>query len=151
MSTKKGKRRIKFFLIFLILIFLDQITKFLILENLFFGKSQKIFENFLYFTLVKNTGAAFGILSGFNFLFIFLTFLFILFVISIYKNLKYLNDFVKYGILLQFSGAISNLIDRIRLGYVIDFIDLKFWPVFNLADIFITIGTFFIIAGIIKN
>jgi len=49
------------------------------------------------------------------------------------------------------SGAFSNLIDRIRMGCVIDYIDLKFWPVFNLADVYITLGVILVLLNIIRN
>lgn len=56
-----------------------------------------------------------------------------------------------FYIILILAGAISNLIDRLYFGCIIDFIDLKFWPVFNLADVFITLGTIFILYSFIKK
>ena len=63
----------------------------------------------------------------------------------IYIFLKSKSFYQKIFLVLIFSGAISNIIDRIRLGCVADFIDLKFWPVFNLADIYISVGIIFLI------
>lgn len=57
----------------------------------------------------------------------------------------------KIPFVLIFSGAVSNLADRIRLGCVVDYIDLKFWPVFNLADVYITIGIIIIVINFIKK
>lgn len=57
----------------------------------------------------------------------------------------------KFALILILSGAASNMFDRIIHGYVIDFIDLKFWPVFNLADIYITMGVVLLFFGLIKN
>jgi signal peptidase II len=81
------------------------------------------------FRIIKNTGVAFSFLSGINPIFIALVLVVLL---------KYWRKNIWF--VLIFAGGISNLIDRIRLGYVVDFIDLKFWPVFNLADVFITLG-----------
>jgi len=65
------------------------------------------------------------------------------------KNPKYIIHNTSYLILI-FSGALSNLIDRLHYGCIVDFIDLKFWPVFNLADAFITIGGIMIIIKILN-
>jgi signal peptidase II len=115
------------------------------------GNSYIFLKHFVYLTLVKNKGAAFGIFPSFSSVFIIATFLFILIILLNYKKIKMLNSFIKYGVVLQFAGAGSNLIDRVRFGYVIDFIDLRFWPVFNLADISITIGAFLLIIGIFRK
>jgi signal peptidase II len=61
------------------------------------------------------------------------------------------NIFSRLALLLIISGAISNMVDRISYGCVIDFIDLKFWPVFNLADTYITLGIILLAFGIFKN
>ena len=68
----------------------------------------------------------------------------------IYAFLKSRNFYQKIFLLLILSGAISNMIDRIRLGCVVDYIDLKFWPVFNLADAYITIGVILLIISNLK-
>jgi len=51
---------------------------------------------------------------------------------------------------MQLGGALGNLLDRIRYGYVVDFLDFKFWPVFNVADSFITLGTIFMVAFLLR-
>ena len=63
----------------------------------------------------------------------------------IYSFLKSKSYYKKIFLILIFSGAISNILDRIRLGCVVDYIDLKFWPVFNLADVYIVIGAILIL------
>ena len=57
----------------------------------------------------------------------------------------------KFPFVLIFSGAVSNLADRIRFGCVVDYIDLKFWPIFNLADVYITLGVIFILTKFLKS
>ncbi|MCX6712016.1 MAG: signal peptidase II [Candidatus Woesearchaeota archaeon] len=118
----------KIYIIALIVIFLDQITKY-------------IFKN--YFTYTKNYGAAFGILQNQQIFFIIISIIAIITIILIKK------DLISLGFLL--GGVIGNLIDRSYYGYVIDFIDLKIWPSFNLADAFSTIGVILLIIYIIRN
>lgn len=70
-------------------------------------------------------------------------------LISIFFRAKSPNR--KIFLIFIFSGAISNLIDRIRLGCVVDYIDIKFWPVFNLADVYITVGAILLLALVLKS
>jgi len=86
---------------------------------------------------VKNTGASFGSLQGFN---PYLTFLSVAVLAFIAWQLPKLKGLERAGILLILAGIVSNLTDRLRLGFVVDFLDFKVWPVFNLADSFITAG-----------
>jgi len=83
--------------------------------------------------ITRNTGAAFGILQGQNLFLILISLIALGFFILYYKKYQIASMFV-------ISGIIGNLIDRIFLGYVRDFIDLRFWPVFNLADSFMVVG-----------
>ena len=108
----------KLLLFSLLLIALDQITK-------------------LYFVKSINYGAAFGILQGWKYLFVIVSIIVIL-VIFFYSNK--VKKYGWFGLLLLFSGTVGNLIDRIAFGYVRDFIDLGFFPVFNFADAYNTIG-----------
>ena len=90
---------------------------------------------------VKNTGIAFGLLEGNNSLWIAVTLVVIGIIAYYYKNEKE----IRFGLMLILSGAIGNLIDRILYGGVVDFIKLGFWPTFNLADAYNTIGVILII------
>ncbi len=123
-----------FIIITLTTIFLDQLTKYLIqIINPTF--------NFLFLKIhyITNTGAGFGILQGQTILLAIISLIVTIFLIIYYKNLeKELLPQILYALLL--GGVIGNLIDRVFRRFVIDFIDLSFWPAFNLADAAITIS-----------
>ena len=124
----------------LVIVLLDQLTKFFIKQNFQLNQSTPIIKNIFHLTYVTNTGSAFGLFKGLNLLFIIFS---IFVIIAIFY---YLNKIMKNERLLQFSvalllgGTIGNLIDRISYGYVIDFIDFRIWPVFNVADSSITVS-----------
>jgi signal peptidase II len=127
------------FIIVLATLSLDQLIKFLITKNLFQNQSIPIIKGIFHITLVHNRGAAFGILKNQIPLFI-ITSLFA--IILIYFNLKENRQSKSYSIALSLilAGALGNLVDRLFFGYVIDFLDFRIWPVFNVADSAITIG-----------
>src|SRR5699024_1884588 len=140
----------------MILIF-DQITKYLAVKHLKGKDVITIIDNMLEFSYVENYGAAFGILQNRKYFFIFMTSLVIvaIFVILV-NNYNYLNKTMKVALAMLVGGSLGNLIDRIRLGYVIDFISVKFgnsynFPVFNIADSFIVIATILIVYMVIFN
>jgi len=134
------KRFIYFFLIAFLIVIVDQITKHLIMT---YVKSFDMIEvlPFLHIVSVKNTGAAFGILrdigSGF-----FIGVSVVAMILVIFLLVRSKEGYVSLSLI--FGGAVGNLIDRIVLGYVVDFIDFsigKFhWPAFNVADSALTIG-----------
>ncbi len=141
------KRIILFGLLFFLI---DQISKFFVIKYLDF---LTVIPNFLSLTFVKNTGVAFSMLSG-NWLFIILLSLVIICFLIYFVKKEYLmskknNIFYDIVYALVFGGVFGNLIDRIYRGFVVDFISVHFlnyyFPVFNLADIFITFGTIFLI------
>jgi signal peptidase II len=119
---------------------LDQLAKFIINKTLNPNQSIPIIKNVFHLTLVYNRGAAFGIFKNQTLFFIVAS---ILAIIFIYFNLRDSSPKSKLYILalsLIAGGTLGNLIDRLLLGYVIDFLDFRIWPVFNLADSAITIG-----------
>lgn len=140
------KKKKYIFITFLIII-IDQLTKFLINQNINYLKSIQIIKNFFYFTNAHNNGAAFSILSGYNLLFISIT------LITIYLINKYIEKNISFYILL--GGIIGNLIDRLIFGYVRDFLDFRIFsynfPIFNISDICICLGIFLIIIKTIKE
>ena len=123
------------------LVIFDQLTKLY-----FFGKNIYLSS---YFSLkfVANSGISFGIFKNNNLIFVFLIILVIAFI------LYYYNKERKYALAFNFllAGAFGNLIDRIFRGYVIDFIDFKFWYVFNLADVFITAAGLLLVYYLFKE
>jgi signal peptidase II len=123
--------KFKYFLISFLIVLLDQLTK---IYTKFINIDLKLFM----LRYIENTGAAFGILKDYKFLLIFISIIVMIFVI--YYMLKIKDKLSLYGLSFILGGTIGNLIDRVFLGFVRDFIDFKFWPAFNVSDSFITIG-----------
>lgn len=133
--------KLKPFLIFFSLIILDQLSKFLATKfNFDFG--------ILAINLVTNTGATWGLLKDSNALLIWISIIAIGLLLwgqdKLPKKSKAILPFL-------FAGIVGNIIDRIVRGYVIDFIDFKFWPVFNIADILIVISVIGIVFLVVKE
>jgi len=121
-------------------VLLDQVTKYLAVKYLMPIGSYPVIKNFFHLTYVENKGAAFGMLQNKTLFFIVITV--IVGAVLIYSMIKLPgNSVYNYTLAMILGGAIGNLIDRVRLGYVVDFINFKFFPaVFNVADSFIVIG-----------
>lgn len=148
-ASQKRKRRRSSVLIILsviLILLIDQVSKLVVSSKLSLSQSIPIIKNILHITFVKNTGAAFGLFKDNIFFFIAVSVIAIVTIgamlLKAIKNDKFYDNFLfNFGLVLIMSGALGNLIDRISLRYVIDFIDVRVWPVFNFADTFITIGT----------
>lgn len=135
-------------------IVVDQLIK-ILMTNILSSGSITVIKNFFSLTLVKNTGAAWGIFSGNRWFLIIVT------ILSIFAIAKYFlldlnitkGEYVAYILLL--GGIFGNLIDRIVFGYVKDYLDFTFvsynFPVFNLADAAIVIGVVIVIYQMVKN
>ncbi len=140
------KENIKIILVTTLSLVLDQIIKYIITTNLKLTEMIQVIKNFFRITYVQNTGAAFSIFTDSKtFLIILSVLILLILVYYITKTKHYKYDFILYGMLI--GGILGNLIDRMRLGYVIDYLDFNLggynFPVFNLAD------TFIVISGII--
>ncbi len=134
-----------------LVICIDQFTKHLALKNLSL-RSIPLINKVLHLTLTFNSGAAFGILKGHNLFFVLVSIAVVAFLFFNLANFQKKNRLFRFSIGLIIAGALANLIDRIRYGYVVDFIDFRIWPVFNIADSSITVGIFlFIISHFIKR
>ncbi|HOJ78054.1 MAG TPA: signal peptidase II [Bacillota bacterium] len=130
---------------------IDQLSKFYAEARLVPFKSIPVLNGWFSLTYVKNYGAAFGILNSQTYLLIAISLaVFAVVFLNRKQILKYPKIF-QFGLAIALGGALGNLIDRIRLGYVIDFIQLDFinWPVFNIADIAIVVGVGIIFYGMI--
>lgn len=127
---------------------LDRLTKIFFLKLLGFGESLPVIRNVFHFTLVHNTGIAFGLFKDQGLTFVVIPIVaIVLLIFNIYyyrQNDEGLSRVYIIAISLILGGAIGNLVDRIVYGYVIDFIDFRIWPVFNVADSAITVGAILI-------
>ena len=130
-----------FFSIIVIIIAIDQLTKYLISSNFTVGQSIPFYKDLIYITSVRNTGAAYNILQDHTRILTYATMV-ILGVVLLYVLIawKGLSKATRCAFAFILGGGIANLIDRYFLGYVVDFIDVKIIPVFNFADIMICIG-----------
>ncbi|MBE6101288.1 MAG: signal peptidase II [Selenomonas ruminantium] len=127
------------FLFFGILV-LDQLVKGLIQISYLPGESTPLIDGVFHITYVLNPGAAFGLLENQTWFFILAAVVIILAFIRFYPQLRRECGFLHYGCVAMVAGAVGNLIDRIKTGLVVDFLDFRIWPVFNLADIAIVLG-----------
>ena len=128
----------------LLVLVADQISKYLVLSNLAPGQSWNPITSltpWVSITHVTNTGAAFGLFQDQGPLFAVIAVIVVAAIIFYYRQLPAGQWWIRVSLGLQLGGALGNLLDRLRLDYrVIDFIDFKIWPVFNLADSAIVIG-----------
>jgi len=139
---------LRLFVVIVVVVGLDQLTKHLVVTHMNTGQSVAVIPRLLHLTYIRNPGAAFGILPYRTIFFVAITFILIVFMLVYYRALPKGFYLMRLGLALQLGGALGNLIDRLRYGQVIDFIDIRFFPpVFNLADSAIVIGVgIFIIA-----
>lgn len=133
-------------IIIIFAVVLDQVTKYLVVQNITLGGSITIIDRFFYLTHVRNTGAAWSIFQNGRYFFIVLTI--IVSAGMIYFLYKSYSRFLSVSLSLVLGGAVGNLIDRIYRGNVVDFFEFHFgnyiFPIFNVADIFVVVGTGFL-------
>ena len=138
------------YLLLVLVIVIDQLAKLAIRQSLALNESEVLIPEFLSLTYSTNTGAIFGMLRGMNTLLI-LVGLFIVIWLIYYVYAETKSENTSYFFALIIGGAISNLIDRIVYGSVIDFINFYFWPIFNIADSAITVGVIAIVIYYMKK
>ena len=138
----------------LIIVVIDLITKLLISTNMDLNSSITVINNFFNITYVHNFGAAFSILVGARIILIIVS-LIILYLIYRYIQKEELTKYTTICYSFLIGGIIGNLIDRVVYGYVIDFLSFKIinynFPIFNVADIFITLGTFMFLIRMVRS
>ena len=137
-------------IIILAIVISDQITKQLVLSNLKEIGSIPIIQNVFHLTYVENRGAAFGILQNQKYFFVIMKFIVITAIIYVLIKHKDLRKSVVICLSLIVGGAIGNLIDRLRFGFVVDFFDFIIWPVFNIADMAIVLAQILLIYIVLK-
>ena len=130
-----------------IVLLLDQATKLYIDRAMDLHTSVTVVQNFFNITYLRNKGAAFSFLANFSYrlpFFILISMVAVAVILVVFRRLRPDQRFTAVALSLIFSGALGNLIDRVRLGEVIDFLDAHWydhhWPAFNVADSAICIG-----------
>jgi signal peptidase II len=126
----------------------DQLTKQLVSRRLPLGDEIGIVGSFSIHH-VQNSGIAFGLFSGSTWLVIPLTGLAIVWMLVFFARSGGRHPVLPVGLGLVIGGSVSNLVDRVRLGHVTDFLDLRYWPAFNLADIFIVVGVVVLLGALL--
>jgi signal peptidase II len=152
------KRIIKGYLfLFLIagaIIAFDQLTKSLVREQLNFGETWMPLTWLAPYARIvhwQNTGAAFGMSQGYNLVFSALAVMVALAIVYFYPKVPYEEFTLRFAMSLQLGGALGNVVDRLTIGEVTDFISVGSFPVFNIADASITIGVIVLLLGMWLN
>ena len=129
----------------------DQLAKWIVVQTLPLYESVVLIDGFFSFTHIQNRGAAWGMLSDHRWVFIIVTAIAIIILPIILYKYRKLHVLFGVSMSLIIGGAIGNMIDRIFLGYVVDFLEFTFidFPVFNIADVCIVVGTFMMAAYIL--
>lgn len=133
--------------IFLVII-IDQCTKYMVRINFEQGETLPIISDILHLTYVRNLGAAFSMFENIKVVTIIIPlFILLIAITALFFFYKRISRFSRISISLIIAGGMSNLIDRIILGYVTDMIDFRIFPVFNIADISVCVGCVLLIVG----
>jgi len=133
-----------FYLLTFSILLIDQIIKLTVVKLMLLGESVPLFW-IVQLTYVRNTGAAFSLFSGFSPYLTLISIAIILAVIYFHYKIPAKSTMLQIGMAYILGGSLGNLIDRVFRGYVIDYINFTFWPVFNFADIMINLGVLLII------
>ncbi len=145
----------KLAIISLVCIIIDQIIKVVITTNVEFAHSINVINNFFRITYLQNTGAAWSILSGNRILLIIVTIIALGIIYYVFLKDKKIKNYESILLGLLLGGIIGNLIDRVRFGYVIDYLDFNLfsyhYPVFNFADICIVISIIILVIISLKE
>ena len=126
-----------------IIVAADQITKYLVLAGIPLHGYVQAIPGLFHFTYVQNDGAAFSMLKGQQWLFaVLFAVLTVVIILEFWKKKMGFTPFERWCIIAIWAGGLGNMIDRLRFGYVVDMVNLEFmnFPVFNVADCFITCG-----------
>lgn len=133
---------VAFFVGLLAIVFLDQLTKYIVVMQLKPVGTLPLLEDVFHLTYVENSGAGFGILQDYTWLLSVVSAVASAALIGYVLVKKPKHAWLMLAVTFLTGGAVGNLIDRVRLGYVIDFLDFRWinFPVFNVADCFVTVG-----------
>lgn len=125
----------------------DQLTKHVVVDELSLGEGVHVAGPF-WIRHVQNSGIAFGFFSQATAIVIALTAVAIAWMVLFFARSGARHPILPVGLGLVLGGSVSNLVDRVRLGYVTDYLDLRWWPSFNLADTFIVVGVIVLLGAL---
>jgi signal peptidase II len=128
-----------------VLLVLDRITKAWAVRTLELGDPHPLIGNAIRLTRVHNSGGAFGVLAGSPLVFVVVSFAIAIAVLVAFIVLRGRHSVLRLALALVFVGAVGNLIDRLTVGYVVDFFEIVGFPVFNVADSCVTVGAILIV------
>ncbi|MCB6992521.1 signal peptidase II [bacterium 210820-DFI.6.37] len=130
-----------YYLIIAAVIVLDQAVKKIVTLSLSLNESIPVISQIFHITYIRNTGAAFSLMAGFRLLLILIPVLVILAAgIFIFRKRKTAHPLLLTSLAFISGGGLGNVIDRALFGYVVDYLDFRVFPVFNIADIFVCLG-----------
>ncbi|MCD6362249.1 MAG: signal peptidase II [Armatimonadetes bacterium] len=129
----------------------DQASKLVVASSLQMRTPLPVIPGYLDFTYVVNRGGAFGLMPWATWMLVAVACLVIIALVAYGRRLAEAGLLVESATAMILGGALGNLLDRVRLGHVVDFIDVHFWPVFNVADIAITAGAFLLIVAMLRG
>lgn len=140
-----------FYVLTLAIVVIDQFIKQLVHQLMQLGQSIPLVDGILNITYVRNTGAAFSLFVGFSPYLAFVGVVVVIVVFILHYRLAPHRFWVQAALAFIAGGSLGNLADRFFRSYVIDYLDINFWPVFNFADIMINIGVIIFIVYIFKE
>lgn len=150
---KRASLLVTDFMLFAILVIADQLTKHLAVVRLKNQAAYNLINGILEFNYLENRGAAFGVLQNQKYFFVFVALIFIGVIVFVLIKVPTQKKYYSLNILLVMiaSGAVGNMIDRVRYDYVVDFIYLVCiqFPIFNMADIYVTTATVILVFQIL--
>ncbi|MEG6617096.1 signal peptidase II [Peptococcaceae bacterium 1198_IL3148] len=138
-------------LIAVAVLFIDLLSKHIVQSSMELNQSIPVVENIFHLTYILNPGAAFGMLANQTTFFIVITVAIIIGMMVFYKHIRREGLLVQLALGMIAGGALGNLIDRLRYGKVVDFLDFRVWPIFNLADTAIVMGVALVIWQMLKG
>ena len=150
---KRASLLVSDFMLFVILVIADQVTKHLAVVRLKNQAAYNLINGILEFNYLENRGAAFGVLQNQKYFFVFVALIFIGVIVFVLIKVPTQKKYYSLNILLVMiaAGAVGNMIDRVRYDYVVDFIYLVCiqFPIFNVADIYVTTATVILVFQIL--
>jgi signal peptidase II len=152
MTFRTAWRKYGLYVIAAVLVALDQWTKHLVRTNLPLNLDTALIpwlDKLFTFTYIHNTGGAFGLFPGVGLPFILVAIAVVVIIILYSRQIVTGPWFLRLAFGLQLGGAIGNLVDRVALGYVTDFINFRWWPVWNVADSCIVTGTILLLVFVV--